>query len=102
MHRINGIACGEIHPRGAEVGKTLHKLVREGASSGHPDPGAACAAMQPEGGRRLARMQPSLDDNKDGFRAGRLLEALPDPALRHPAWGNELAPKLLHFRLPEL
>ncbi len=34
--------------------------------------------------------------------SGRLLKALPDPAPRHPAWGKELAPKLLHFHLPEL
>ena len=42
------------------------------------------------------------DNDKDGFGAGRLLKALPDPAPRHPAWGKELAPKLLHFHLPEL
>ncbi len=42
------------------------------------------------------------DNEKDGFGAGRLLKALPDPAPRHPAWGKELAQKLLHFHLPEL
>ena len=42
------------------------------------------------------------DNDKDGFGAGRLPEALPDPAPGHPAWGKELAPKLLHFHLPEL
>ena len=42
------------------------------------------------------------DDGKDGFGAGRLPKALPDPAPRHPAWGHELAPELLHFHLPEL
>ena len=42
------------------------------------------------------------DNDKDGFGAGRLLKALPDPAPRHPAWGKELAPNLLHFHLPEL
>ena len=42
------------------------------------------------------------DNARDGFGAGRLLKALPDPAPRHPAWGKELAPKLLHFHLPEL
>ena len=42
------------------------------------------------------------DDDKDSFGAGRLLKALPDPAPRHPAWMKELAPKLLHFHLPEL
>ena len=97
MHRINGIACGNVHPRAAEVGKTLHKLVRGGASSGHPDPAATCAAMLPESERRLARMQPPLEGNKDGITAGRLLKALPDPAPRHPAWGNEIAPKLYEF-----
>ena len=42
------------------------------------------------------------DDEKDGFGADRLPEAMPDSAPEHPARGKELAPKLLHFHLPEL
>ena len=41
-------------------------------------------------------------DGKDGFGAGRLLKALPDPAPRQHACVKELAPELLHFHLPEL
>ena len=42
------------------------------------------------------------DNDKGGFVAGRLLKALPNPAPGHPAWGKELAPKLLHFHLPKM
>ena len=42
------------------------------------------------------------DNDKNGCGAGRLLKAVPDPASRHPAWRKELAPRPLHFRLPEL
>ena len=41
------------------------------------------------------------EDGKDGFGAGRLPKALPDPAPRHPVCGHELAPELLHFHLPD-
>ena len=40
------------------------------------------------------------DDDRDIFGAGRLPEALQDPAPRHPAWRNEPVPKPLQFRLP--
>ena len=46
---------------------------------------------------------PGPQRGADGdLRAGRLPEALPDPAHRHPAWGSELAPGLPHFRCPRV
>ena len=43
-----------------------------------------------------------LDEPVAAFSADRLPEAMPDPAPGHSARGKELAPKLLHFHLPEL
>ena len=40
------------------------------------------------------------DDDRDSFGAGRMLEALQDPAPWHPASGNQPAPKPLQIRLP--
>ena len=94
--RRRGHGCSPDRPVGPSLPHRQHPG-EQLKDAGSPELDAFRHGPAPQEGRIMIG-----DDGKDGFGAGRLPKALPDPAPRHPAWGHELAPELLHFHLQEL